>query len=699
MDFETLRQGSFSQLSQAITAWKGVADKLKTLETDARDDLKAKADKANWAGVNATVSRGFITKTAGEFTDAHTQATTIHNILKDTHDELVSYKQQLEQALERGRQKNLTVTPTAGGGFTVTMLIHPDRAAKGHDVPDHSPQDAEHLRDDVQRILNRATESDTTAATVLRAIVDQAEVGFSGAKYGDRDSAIDAVRNAEEAAKLLKEKGDEMSPEEFQRLNGLLASNKNDPLFQERFATQVGPKAMLEFWADLSSPDNPNELTRTLTRTELNQLGEFQKNLGVVLGGATQSDSPAMRQWENDMVRLSGERYKIRTGEVYGYQIMSNLMRTGDYDDQFLNKYGNQLVATEEKMKVPGNYWQGMGQMMPKMNFIGDAEFGRDPMTGFMTALANSPDAATEFFNTKEPQDNAQWVLKDRPSFDDSPLNDGPNEALDATGKAMFAAVSGATGPDAPRSEFPPHTPEHAEAMKRSLEFLSAKGNDFPAEMRDDMAFAMGNHGQTVHKAMSDPLGSHGLDADQLLEVSKQISRNKDTYAELTHQMHLAIEGDIRAETAHPEDSLDRAGRTIGFLEEARYQATNDKKDGDLTDASWKKAWAYHIIGGAITPWNPAMDAAQRGVDLVTSAWLADKTNEINDTAKANHAETFAARNGELRALADIWYAQNKEWAEDPAHEGYSQGHGVYSSIGASANDGNKKAEGVAEDQ
>lgn len=426
MDFEALLHGSFSQLGQAITAWNGVVGKLETLESDARDDLKAKADKANWAGLNATVSREFITKTAGEFSDAHTQAKTIHDILKDTYGELVSYKEQLDQALERGRKRNLTVTQTGGGGFTVTMLIHPDRAAKGHDVPDHSPQDAEQLRDDVQRILNRATESDTTASTVLRAIVDQAEVGFSGASYSDRDTAIEAVHKAEEAAKLIKEKGDEMSPEEFQKLNGLLSSFKNDPLFQEKFATQLGPKATLEFWADLSSPDSPNDLTRT----QLNQLGDFQKNLGDVLGGATQSDSPAMRQWESNMVKLAGERYSTRQGDVWGFQIMSNLMRTGDYDDQFLNKYGDSLVAKEKEMRLPDHYWNQPPK--PKLNFIGDEEFGRDPMTGFLTALSNSPDASTDFFNSKEPQDNAQWVLKDRPYFDDTPLTDGPNEAKNA---------------------------------------------------------------------------------------------------------------------------------------------------------------------------------------------------------------------------------------------------------------------------
>lgn len=58
MNLDTLRNAEFGRLDQAITAWNGVVTKLKALETEARDDLKAKADKANWAGVNATVTRG-----------------------------------------------------------------------------------------------------------------------------------------------------------------------------------------------------------------------------------------------------------------------------------------------------------------------------------------------------------------------------------------------------------------------------------------------------------------------------------------------------------------------------------------------------------------------------------------------------------------------------------------------------------------
>ncbi|MFC9172720.1 hypothetical protein [Streptomyces sp. DSS69] len=689
MDLDTLRHGNFAQLNEAITAWKGMADKLKALDTDARDDLKAKADKANWAGLNATVSREFITKTVGEFSDAHTQATTIHNILKDTRDELVEYRTELDQALERGRKKNITVVPTGNGGFTVTMVVHPDRAAKGTQVADHSQQDVDHLRDDVQRILNRATESDTSAAKVLKAIADQAEVGFSGAQYKDRDSAADALKKAEEAAKLIKEKGDEMTPEEFQRLNSTLGAYKNDLLFQEKFATTLGPKGVLEFWADLTEVSSPDDLART----QLDQLGDFQKNLGLTLAGATQSDSPAMRAWENDMVKFAGERYQTRGSQVWGFQLMSNLMRVGDYDDSFLNKYGNALVETEKKMKLPGNFWSGGvgGPNMPKMNFMGDEDFGRDPMTGFMTALANSPDASTEFFNTKEPQDNAEWVLKERKSFDDTPLDDGPNPALEATGKAMFAAVSGVGDPDDGGATFVEHTEAHREALKRSLGFLAETGDDFPPELRRDMAWALGNHGETVHKVMSDPLGSSVMDEDQLLEVTKQISRNKDSYALLNEQMNYAILADINLNKEHPEDTLRDAGRTVGFLEQARQLTINTDESKDLRDTSWDQRWGYHVVGTIANQFGG--DIAQRGVDVITAAWAEEEGNRIGEKAtddrKANHEE----RNLQLRAIADHWYAENSEWAQN--EKDFSKDRGVYTQIRDAADHGNHKADGV----
>ncbi|WP_328828366.1 hypothetical protein OHT77_12470 [Streptomyces sp. NBC_00252] len=689
MDLDTLRFGNFASLGTAIDDWSQVVKHLETLEKDAREGLKGLADKASWSGVNATVSREFITKTGGEFTDAHTQATTIYNILKDTHDELVGYHDQLVETISRGLKKNLTVMDTGNGSFTVTMNIHPDRAAKGTTVPDHSQQDVDELCEDVKRLLTRATNSDDTASDALRAIADEAKYGFSGAAYKDRDSAAQALKDAEKYANLIKTKGDSMSPEEFDDLNRQLAGYKNDPLFQEKFATTLGPKGVLDFWADLSDPSDGGDLQRA----RLDQLGDFQKNLGLTLAGATRSDSPAMQQWENGMVDLADDRIQTRGTQVYGFQLMSNLMRVGDYDDTFLDRYGNALVSTEKKMQIPDHYWNGMGgPPMPKMNFIGE-DFGRDPMTGFMTALSNSPDAATAFFNETQPQDNAEWVLKDRPVFDDTPLDshDG-NQSREATGNALVAAATG-VNPNDPHAVPVDHSAENRSVLDRSLKIISGTGDDFAPEMRDDMAKVLVNYGDEVHNTASsladDPGDPRQLDRHQLLEVTKQVSRDQHAYGILNDGLNKEMVRDIYTDhPSDPKETLLRAGHTVGFLEEARYQALATDKE----DPSWNAKWLYHGFGGAVNFIPVVGDAAQRGVDALAYQWQLDEQARINDDNARQNGEVFTARENQLQKLSDLWIDAN------PNH-GDSNRYTLTSEINGAAFDGNARAQGLAGNQ
>ncbi|MEU8617381.1 hypothetical protein [Streptomyces sp. NPDC048623] len=685
MDLDALRFGVFTQLGTAAGDWEAMAKKLWDLESDARGDLGGKAAKAHWEGVNATVTKEFVGKTAKEFADAATQATSIANILKDTHGELVGYKQQLNETIEQALTRNLTVVATGDGGFTVTMNIHPDRAAKGHEVPEHTQADVNALRDEVQKILTQATESDTTAAQALTMLVGQTPYGFSDAAYYDRDRAAKAMKDAEEIANLLKTKGDDLTPEQFDRLNKDLAAYKDDRLFQEKLATTLGPRGVLEFWADLSDPSDGGGLQRA----RLKDLGDFQQNLSLVLAGATQSDSPAMRTWENDMVKLGEERVQTRGTQVYGFQLMSNLMRTGDWDNRFLNDYGNALVATEKKMQLPSHYWNSGVPPMPKMNFIGE-DFGRDPMTGFMTALAASPNAATEFFNTTAPEDNAKYVLGDRDTFDDTPLDskDG-NSATNATGAALTAAATGMNpnDPTAPQVDL---TPEHRKVLDRSLEYLSARGDDFPAEMRDDMAKVLSRHSDVVHHSAStladDDKDPRLLDRAALLEVSKQVSRDQDAYGMLNEAMNREMLNDIH--TGVPSDqkeTLQRAGATVGFLEEARYQALQTDKE----DPSWNAKWLYHGFGGAANFIPVVGDAAQRGIDALAYQWQLDEQARINDETARMNGDTFTARERQLQALADAWIEAN------PEHKGQNR-YTITGEINGAAFDGNKRASALA---
>ncbi|MFD9032022.1 hypothetical protein ACFVZW_12850 [Streptomyces sp. NPDC059567] len=687
MDLEALRFADFSKLSTAVGDWEAMAKKLWELEGDARKDMGAKSDKAAWEGSNATVTRAFITKTAGEFADAATQATSIGNILRDTYAELAAYKTQLDEAIEQGLAKNLTVVGTGNGGFTVTMNIHPDRAADGHDVPEHSQADVTALRDRVQGILEKATESDSTASKALTMLVSQTPYGFSDAAYYDRDRAAAALKDAERIADLLRNKGDDMSPEEFDRLDKDLAAYKDDRLFQETLATRLGPRGVLDFWADLSDPSDGGSLQRSRHK----DFGDFQQNLSLVLAGATQSDSPAMRTWENDMVRLGEERIQTRGSQVYGYQLMSNLMRTGDWENRFLNDYGNALVATEKKMRLPANYWNAGAPPMPKMNFIGE-DFGRDPMTGLMRALAASPNASTEFFGTTEPNDNAQYVLGDRQVFDDTPLDDKDgNSAREATGAALVSAATGMNPLD-PTAQPVDLTPEHRKVLDRSLEFLSARGDDFPSEMRDDMAKVLSSHSDVVHHTASslseDANDPRQLDRGQLLEVSKQLSRDQDAYGMLNEAMNREILQDIHTDQPKdPKETLQRAGNTVGFLEEARYQALKADKD----DPSWEAKWLYHGFGGAVNFIPVVGDAAQRGVDALAYNWQLDEQARIEKGIQDQNGKTFEHRENQLRALSQEWARAN------PGHG--NNAYTLENEINLAALNGNSRAKGLAGDQ
>ncbi|MFC1232458.1 MULTISPECIES: DUF6571 family protein [Streptomyces] len=403
MELDTLRDADFKLLDDAVKDWSTLVKNLETLKKDAEDNLRKGANKADWAGVNAKVSKEFIGKTAGEFADAHTQATTIHKILNDTVGELKGYHRQLVEAIDGGRKKSLKVIGYEGG-FTVTTDVPPEAR---HTMDQDNQSDITALRDRIQGILNKATESDDSARTVLQAIADQSKLGFSDSSYRDRDSAAEAIKQADELAALAKKNPDDLSVKDFDRLNAGLKKYAGDELFAERFATTLGPKKTLEFWTGVTDPQRGNW---ELGRERLDQFDDLQRSLGMTLANATQSDSTAMADWKRTMIDIGDKPLYGNRGGPMGFQVMSNLMRTGDYDDRFLTDYGTKLMATERKLTGNGEHrnlaWLN-SVMTPRLNRIGE-DSGADPLTGYLKGLSNSPDAATDFFNQR-------FISKDDP--------------------------------------------------------------------------------------------------------------------------------------------------------------------------------------------------------------------------------------------------------------------------------------------
>ncbi|GGU65043.1 DUF6571 family protein [Streptomyces lavendofoliae] len=484
MDFEALHSASFKLLDDTVGDWTSMLTRLAELKKDAQEGLHSRATKADWAGYNATVSREFIGKTAGEFGDAVVQATSIRNIMRDTRDELKTQQRLLKEAIERGRGKNLTVSAN-GGGFTVRE--NPDKKAPGGQT------DVDALRDELQGILNKATEIDTTASTALKALVDLTDHGFSDASYKNRDEAANAVKEAERLAALAKKKPEDLTPGDFDALRSGLEKYSGDEIFAEHFATTLGPKETLTFWAGINDP----RAAYQVGHERVDQYDELQKHLSLTLATASQADTPEMSRWKYDMVS-AGDQPISKNSTTMGFQVMSNLMRWGNYDDRFLTDYGSKLIETEKKLSDNGRHvpmaWQHMG-MDPYLNRTG-SDSGSDPMTGFLKALSNSPDAATDFFN-------GDFVTKDEDhEFEEDADGNGKNEkrALsnfdylfeerdwpqerDGEGEdsiegrnnlamALEAATTGHPAGELPTEDTPPHNPGQAKLMESLVASIS----------------------------------------------------------------------------------------------------------------------------------------------------------------------------------------------------------------------------------
>ncbi|GAA2655977.1 hypothetical protein [Streptomyces vastus] len=97
---------------------------------------------------------------------------------------------------------------------------------------------------------------------------------------------------------------------------------------------------------------------------------------------------------------------------------------------------------------------------------------------------------------------------------------------------------------------------ENRKVLDRSLSIIADAGDEFTPEMRDDMAKVLVNYGDEVHHTASsladDPSDPRQLDRHQLLEVTKQVSRDQNAYGVLNDGLNRETVRDIYGE--HPSD-------------------------------------------------------------------------------------------------------------------------------------------------
>ncbi|WP_327686606.1 hypothetical protein [Streptomyces sp. NBC_00467] len=720
--FQDLKDLRLGKLQAAVTDWEQMVKKL-ALVADGGDgeanaaDLDKKAKGANWKGQNATVTKEFVTVTAAEFDDVVTVARSVHTILSGAHTKLTKHKKDLADAVDRAARKNIYVSDKG----VVNASVPSPQAAGDAKFPMPTQAEVDAVAQEITTILTAAGETDSTAAAALRFHAKDKH-DFESSGFTSFDSAQKTIKDSNELIALGKKDPSELTNKELERFNALMKEHPGEVIFAERVATGLGPDGTLKFFAgavDLENWEHKGDAnTRESREARMALLGTLEKELGTTLATASRSGTDAMESWKDRVIALGGQDVGSDKGasqtRVYGFQAMSNLMRHGKYDGDFLNDYGNALVTFEKDntgdVKDPGPGGKSRENVLPwdklpsyakveQLHYGDNTDAGTDPMTGFMKALAHNPDAATDFFSSTDPQDNSQHVLKDRQPFNDvvpdsmgygESASDykGPKASYEATGDALVAAATG-VDPDDTSARPVEHTEQHRQVLDNSLKYLSERGDDFPAEMRDDMAAVLTNHGDTVHHTASSLADDRNdpklLDRDQLLEVSKQVSRDQNAYGMLNEGLSREMVRDIHEDNPKdPKETLLRAGNSVGFLEEARYQALVTDKD----DPTWDAKWMYHGFGSIVNFAPGVGDLAQRGIDAVAYEWQTQEQSRIDAIHQRDNKDVFTGREQQLQALADEWAKAN------PNHT--NTRYTLTEEINGAAYNGNDRAKGLA---
>ncbi|QXQ97154.1 hypothetical protein [Streptomyces sp. WY228] len=399
LKYEDIIDAPLGKLKEAADDWSEMVTKLQRLAEVANDGMKVKADKAEWDGVNAGVTKGFIGKTAKEFKDAVAEARGVKLVLEDAHTAFKKAKDDLVNIRDvEGRAAGIHVD--AKGKVTPRRPLEEDVTAR-HD-PDYpgalrkQKEAVDSWQKKIDLIVDNCNDTDVAFKNVLEANVSEGK-DFSSPKYKNLDQE-EAARAAD-----LARKGRDLTHAQLQALNELLRDNANSTEFATGFYEKLGPEKSLAFFGQLAT--DTHEGTK-VDEERLKDVQALQKNMGLSLAAASH-DKAFTAEWGPELRKMGTQQIPLSKydngGGPYGYQLLGGIMRYGHYDAKFLNPIAEHVAQLHQKdpYRFAGNKQVNGFQDNP-FNPSGKNGSGYDPTTAMLEALGNSPDAAKKFF-TDEP--------------------------------------------------------------------------------------------------------------------------------------------------------------------------------------------------------------------------------------------------------------------------------------------------------
>jgi hypothetical protein len=636
-------------LTTAADRWDGMADEFAEQEKAYDRDVHGISMGTGWIGLSADAANRRFDITLKEYEYAQTEARAVAGLLRDAHTQFVELRGRLKTARQEAVDAGMKVSGQGRVSLDIERLPDAERRTLRND-----PGWQEAVRswqDRIDKAVRDVTDADAGVRIALQAVVIDSGV-VAGGKGFNGEAKNDIEKYEGEAAEKALEKlrdGGRLSDEEIAELERTFRDNSDDPEFSRALLDGLGADGTLTLTNEL------NDLIHVRGGDRAAHYATIETGLADALASATKDTKSSWYDgWREDMREAGVQRHATdaqgaRLDKAVGYQTLVTLMQKGHgYAPDMLGDLTDDMIAAEEEN--PG-IWQLKHEYAGKE----DGWFANDPVDGMLGIMSHDPGAAASYLASGE---RMTYLMKDRDwdvvlheregakASTYTPGVDGDNRA--GFGAALQAAATGIDPSDG-NARYVEHTKQNDAVLKSALTALADRGDDFPPSLREPMATILVNHGATVHTAMSDvDVAESPLDQGNLFEATKQISKDQDAYSTLNAGLNQAMVTEIHDDSQPKStESLVRAGRTVGFLEEARTGAQGDPKVAELT---WKP-----LVDEAISYIPVASDKVQQATDYVTEKWLEDEQKRLDDQATEESVKAYRTRNGQLVALSNEW--------------------------------------------
>lgn len=671
-----------SSLTTAAERWDGMAGEFAKREAQYRRDVHGISLGPSWQGLSADAAHARFDITLKEFRSAQTEAKAVASLLRDAHSQFVEARGKVDAVRRDAVAAGIRVSEQ--GVVSYDPDGDPDRGRSGGGAAGDLCPSASPWQQRLDHAVRSVGDADDGVGIALKGVVVDSDVsdgtfnGFNSHAGGDIETY---EAEAADALALKLERGEELSAREIAELRRLFRDNAGDTAFSRTFLDGLGADGTIRLTNRL------NDLVHVQEGPNADDFSAVEAGLARTLASATHdTDSGWYEHWRADMRTAGVEHYAtdfsgLRLDKVRGYQSLVTLMEQGDgYGPQFLKDLGDDIIAVE---KADPDAWDMKGRYSGKR----DGWFANDPLDGVLGVMSHDPEAAAGYLGSDR---RMKYLMEDRDwnvvlEEHDSGMASTYRSVVDGDDRVGFGAAlqAAATGvdPSDRDGQFVHHSKANDAVFRSSVKYLADRGDGFPASLREPMARILVNHGDTVHAAASSvDMTSSPLPQDQLFEVMKQVSKDETAYGTLNHEINHALVSDIHAAgQKYPEESLLRAGRTVGFLEEAHSQAAGDPETATFEGkALVDEAIGYLPVGS---------EKVQQGVDYVSDQWLADEQRRIDDKASDDRVADYGDRNNQLMALSNEWWKANgsggptpfsvRDSADRAAEAGISRGVGV----------------------